>query len=331
VALLFLKKRSIPSINKQQVLMIVSIMAVVYLVLYYLSGMEFGYARNPYALKTSFILTRLIPAAVIIAVSEIYRWIVRAQEDRIADILCYLSCLLAEMTVCATADVALSSFNHFMDLVAETMFPALIANLLYGYLAKRYGFLPNIIFRAVTTLYVYLIPLVPVLSGALASFVNLFVPILIFLFIDSLFEKKRRYALAKRNRLAPVITALAITAMAITVMVVSNQFSIGAYVIATGSMTGELNKGDAAIYEQYDDQTISKGQVIAYEKNGRVTIHRVVDIQIINGQTRYFTKGDANPNQDEGYLFDSDIVGLVNFKIPFIGYPTLWLRSLFSR
>jgi signal peptidase len=114
-------------------------------------------------------------------------------------------------------------------------------------------------------------------------------------------------------------------------MVISNQFFIGTYVIATESMTGELNKGDAAIYERYDDQTITEGQVIAFEKNGIVVIHRVVDIQIINGQTRYFTKGDANEGLDSGFIFDSNIIGLINFKIPYIGYPTLWLRSLFSR
>ena len=62
-----------------------------------------------------------------------------------------------------------------------------------------------------------------------------------------------------------------------------------------------------------------------------MVIHRVVDIQIINGQTRYFTKGDANAAEDVGFIFDSDIIGLVNFKIPYVGYPTLWLRSLFNR
>ena len=96
-------------------------------------------------------------------------------------------------------------------------------------------------------------------------------------------------------------------------------------------MTGEINKGDAAIYERYEDQEIIEGQVIAFEKDNRVIIHRVVDIQIINGQTRYFTKGDANSENDSGFIYDADIVGIVDFKIPYIGYPTLWLRSLFSR
>ncbi len=331
VSFLFIRKRSIPSVNKQQVLMIVSVIAVVYLMLYYLTGLEFGYLRNPYALRLTFFLTRLIPAAAVIAASEVYRWVMRAQEDRAADVLCYLSCVLAEMIVCATADVALSSFNHFMELVAETMFPALTANLLYGYLVRRYGPYPNMVFRAVTSLYLYFIPVIPAIAKSLAAFANLFVPILIFLFIDALFEKKRRYALVKKSKLVVPITVLAVAAMTITIMVISNQFSVGAYVIATESMTGELNKGDVAIHERYDGQTIIEGQVIAFEKNDRVVIHRVVDIQIINGQTRYFTKGDANAAEDVGFIFDSDIIGLVNFKIPYVGYPTLWLRSLFNR
>ena len=317
--------------NKQQVLLIVSVIAVVYLMLYYLTGLEFGYYNNPYALKIKFFLSRFLPAAAIIVSSEIYRWIIRAQNNRAADILCYLSCVLAEMIVCATAGVAISSFNHFMELVAETMFPAVVANLLYGYLSKRYGFYPNIVYRGVTTLYLYFIPVIPALSKSLVAFINLFVPLAIYFFIDSLYERKRRYALAKKSKLTVPITIVAVAVMLFTVMVISNQFYIGAYVIATESMTGELNKGDAAIYERYDDQTIEEGQVIAFEKNDRVVIHRVVDIQIINGQTRYFTKGDANTSNDDGFIYDYDIVGIVNFKIPYIGYPTLWLRSLFNR
>jgi signal peptidase len=101
-------------------------------------------------------------------------------------------------------------------------------------------------------------------------------------------------------------------------------------VIATDSMTGELNKGDVAIYEQYDDQFIQKGQVIAFEQNGSVVIHRVVDIEIINGITRYYTKGDVNEERDADFITSGQIIGLVDHKLPFLGYPTLWMRSLFQ-
>jgi signal peptidase len=155
-------------------------------------------------------------------------------------------------------------------------------------------------------------------------------PIGIYLFIDSLYEKKVLLALGKKSKLTVPITVLAVAIMLFVVMVVSNQFYIGAYVIATESMTGEINKGDVAITTKYTDQSIEKGQVIAFEQGNIVVIHRVVKIEIINGQRRYYTKGDANEDRDAGFITDGNIIGLVNNKLPFLGYPTLWMRSLFD-
>lgn len=330
ISLVFIKKRNILSMNKQEVLIIISVIALVYVMLYYLTGFKFGFSKNPYALNINVLLTHFLPTAVIIVATEIIRYIIRAQDDKTADILCYVSCVVAEMLVCSTANIAISSFNNFMELVAKTMFPAIIANLLYHYLSKRYGFYPNIVYRAVTTLYIYVVPYIPAMPESLLSFVSLMIPIAIFLFIDSLYEKKRRFALGKKSKLEIPITVLAVVIMLSVVMLISNQFRLGTLVIATESMTGELNKGDAAIYERYDDQTVEEGQVIVFENNDMVIIHRVVKIENINGQTRYFTKGDANEEIDAGFIYDSNIIGLVNHKIPYIGYPTLWLRSLFD-
>ena len=60
-------------------------------------------------------------------------------------------------------------------------------------------------------------------------------------------------------------------------------------------------------------------------------VHRVVDIEIINGIARYYTKGDANDGWDAGYITNGDIRGIADYRIPFIGYPSLWMRSLFER
>ena len=95
-------------------------------------------------------------------------------------------------------------------------------------------------------------------------------------------------------------------------------------------MTGEIDKGDAVIYEQYEGRGISKGQIIVFKKNSTTVIHRVVDIKNINGVTRYYTKGDANESEDSGYIVSGDIIGIVDLKIKYIGYPTIWVRSLFE-
>lgn len=330
-ASIIIKKRECVSINKNQILLIMSVMAFLYVVICYVTGLFFGLVKNPYALSARFILERFAPAAVIIASSEVFRYVMRAQRSKFADVFSYLTCVLAEMIICSTAGVAISSFNHFMELVSATMCPALTANLLYHYTSRRYGFYPNIIYRAITSLYIYFIPYTPNIPKPLLVFFNLLVPLAIYLFISTLYERKRRYALKKKSKIEIPLIALALAFMLSVVMLVSNRFHYGAYVIGTPSMTGELNVGDLAIYEKYDGEIIQEGQVIAFERYDNVIIHRVEEIQVINGSKLYFTKGDANNDRDAGYVSDGEIIGVVNMKISYVGYPNLWMRKLFNR
>ena len=329
VCFVFIKKRPVLSMHRRTVLLLMAVCGLLYVMIYFMTGLHFGFYRSGYGLKAKIIFRFVLPIAAIILTTEVIRFVLCAYRSRVADVAAYLICVLAEVLTCASLR-EITTFAKFMDVVAMTLLPALLYNLLYHYITRRYGMLPNIAYRVITTLVIYLVPYAPSLANSLVAFANLFIPLLIYLFIDSLYERKRRYALSKKSKLAIPITVLAVAAMTITIMVISNQFAVGAHVIATGSMTGEINKGDIAIHERYDDQTIIEGQVIAFEKDGRVVIHRVVDIQIINGQTRYYTKGDANEDMDAGFIYDSNIIGLVNFKLPYLGYPTLWLRSLFS-
>ena len=331
---IFIKKRRILSINKKQVLLILSVAALVLLMLYYLSGIEFGFYKNPYGFSAQNLFRFTLPIATIIVCTEIIRLVFMAQGDKLTTFLCYLSCVIADMLIVSNVAMV-SSFNRFMDLVAGALFPALLSNLLYNYLSKRYGMYPNISFRSITTIYAYLFRILPGMADSMLIFFKMLIPAAIYLFIDALYEKKRRYALGNRSRLwkitSRILAVCALVIMIGTVMLVSNQFKYGSLVVATESMTGEINKGDVVIFESYDDQTVIEGQVIVFEKNNSMIIHRVIDIEVINGNTRYYTKGDANEDRDAGFITNANIVGMVYYKVPAIGYPTLWMRSLFKR
>ena len=331
---LFIKKRSILSINKKQVLLVMTVIALLYVMAFYLSGLKFEFYKNSYGLSLQNFFEFFLPIAVIIIATEIVRFVFMAQNDRLTRVFCYFSTLLADMLICATIP-SVTSFNRFMDLVAGTLLPAILSNLLYNYLAKRYGMYPNLVFRLLTTLHAYLFPITSGIEESLLNLVKLLLPIGIYLFIDALYEKKRRYALGNTSRaqrvVSTVLSILVLLAMIGNIMLVSNQFRYGSLVIATESMTGELNKGDVVIFERYEKQTIEEGQVIVFEKNDSLIVHRVADIQIINGITRYYTKGDANDDVDAGYITSASIVGVADYKLPFFGYPTLWMRSLFKR
>jgi signal peptidase I len=111
-------------------------------------------------------------------------------------------------------------------------------------------------------------------------------------------------------------------------MLISCQFHFGALVIASDSMTGEINKGDVILFERYENQTIEEGQVIVFLQSGAKIVHRVVKIENIGGELRYYTKGDANEDIDSGYRTDTDIFALSDVKVSYVGYPTLLLREL---
>lgn len=330
----FVKKRNTLSLHKRTIIWIMAASAVIYISIYYLLGLKFGFYKNPYRFSYGNFFKFILPIATIIISTEIIRFVMMSQKGKLFHVLCYFSCVISDMLIYSNISW-ITSFNRFMDLVAGIAFPAVLFNLVYNYLSKRYGIYPNTVFRAIFTLHSYILPVTPNISESLVNLFNLFLPIAIYIFIDALYENKRKYALGKRSKMMRLVSrTLALVAVFIvfgTIMLISNQFKYGALVIATESMTGEVNKGDVVIYESYDDQTVKEGQIIVFESKGSTIVHRVVEIKIINGIAQYYTKGDANEDKDSGYITESQIVGLVNYKIPSLGYPTLWMRSLFNR
>ncbi len=324
---LLIKKRNTLSINKREILLLVSVLATVYVIAREMTGIYFKVYQNPYYVDEEMIVKFIIPSAVIIVTVEIIRHVFLAQKNRFIDVITFLSCVLAEVLMYSNI-AGITNFNRFMDLVGMTLFPAISANVYYHYISKRYGALPNIVFRLITSMYIYFIPYTTAMTDALSSCIKIVLPIIMLAFISALYSKKKKNAVQKGRKTSVVGTVLMTAIIVLVAMLISCQFRFGALVIATESMTGEINKGDMIIYEQYDDQTIKEGQVIVFSQNDAKIIHRVVKIENINGEIRYYTKGDANEDLDVGYRTEADIVGLTDMKIAYIGYPTLWLRQL---
>lgn len=324
---LLVKKRSPLSINKREVLLLSIVMGAIYVIVLHMTGIFFGYYNSPYIINTRTIFVTIVPVLAIIIASEILRSTLLAQSNKIVSVLAFLSCLMAELLIFSNV-AGITSFNKFMDLIGLTMFPAISANCYYHYASRRFGAIPNIAFRIITTMYVYVIPTHTGMADAILSMIKLALPIIMYALVSGLFEKKKKVALqkgAKLSALGTVLTAVAVVSIA---MLISCQFRYGAIVIATESMTGEINKGDIIIYEEYTDQTIKEGQVIVFLQNNNRIIHRVVRIETVAGEIRYYTRGDANESDDRGYRTEADIVGLTDIKLAYLGYPTLWLREI---
>jgi signal peptidase len=307
-------------------------MGAVCLVVYYLTGVHFGFYKSSTPLSIGSFFKNILPITTIIVAIEVIRYVLLAQKAKFMGLLAYTAGVLTEILVFSTLDY-ITTFNRFMDAVAIYTLPAITANILYNFLSKNYGFMPNIVYRLIMTLYLYVLPVYPQTPDSLYSFAKLIVPIFIYLFIRALYSKRKNYESHRSKAWARVTVGVSAAIMISIVMLISCEFHYRAIIIATESMTGEINKGDMIVYEEYTagKQFVEEQDVVVYIKNGNRIVHRVVDIERVEGRNRYYTKGDVNDAVDAGYISDSDIEGVVLFKLPFVGYPSLWLRDAFKR
>ena len=330
-ALLFrlgVKKRQIYDIEKKQIALVAAAVAVICITVYYFTGLGFGFHRV--ALSWSNILRYIIPYAIVIICMEIVREVVLAQEQKLLNALFYICFVVLDVLLFAHV----KDFGHYDGVtkaVSMILFPSISANLMYMGFTSKYGKMPNIVYRLVLAVYPFAIPFAPNMPDAMLALLKVLMPMFIFFGISKIYEKRKPLKHVKFTWVKGAGLGVILSFVVVVAMLVSCQFKYGMLVIGSESMTGAIDKGDAVIYKTYEQETIEEEQIILFKKSNILVIHRVKDIEVVNGVTRYYTQGDANDTLDSGYITANDIVGTSVLRIKYVGYPTVWLHELFNK
>ena len=104
---------------------------------------------------------------------------------------------------------------------------------------------------------------------------------------------------------------------------IPSVFGYSVLIIASPSMTGSIEAGDAIIIKKSDSYAV--GDVITYfpaDENFSVT-HRIVRME----GDKFYTKGDANQSEDPDPVLIEQIAGKVAVKLDKVGYFIEWLKS----
>jgi signal peptidase I, archaeal type len=103
-------------------------------------------------------------------------------------------------------------------------------------------------------------------------------------------------------------------------------------VVESGSMIPTLNIGDVIIVKGINPKDIKVNDIIVYKRirdNEIIYIvHRVIEIYNDKGKLKFRTKGDNNLIPDIWLVDEKDVVGIVIFKIPIIGYISLAIQKI---
>ena len=91
-------------------------------------------------------------------------------------------------------------------------------------------------------------------------------------------------------------------------------------IVQSGSMEPAIKTGSVVIVKPVENYKAN--DVITFEDGGKdkTTTHRIVDVEVISGQTQYITKGDANNAEDSNKVPKDKVVGKVLTSIPYAGY-----------
>lgn len=99
------------------------------------------------------------------------------------------------------------------------------------------------------------------------------------------------------------------------------------FIVLSSSMESEIYSGDLAIVKEVDTKEIKKNDIIAFQENGIVITHRVVDIVEEEGETRYVTKGDNNEVADNDLVKPEQVEGVYIKKISRLGNLAMFMQT----
>ena len=104
-------------------------------------------------------------------------------------------------------------------------------------------------------------------------------------------------------------------------------FGFTPYSILSPSMTPEYQVGDLVYVKDTKPEEIQTGDVITFVANDDLLLvtHRVDEIDREN--SLIYTKGDANQNRDAAPVQYENVVGVVKFSLPKLGFVSNYFTS----
>lgn len=100
-------------------------------------------------------------------------------------------------------------------------------------------------------------------------------------------------------------------------------------VVESGSMEPAIKVGSIVVIRP--EKEYKTGDIITFidpsQKSKVPTTHRIYEIEIVSGEIRYVTKGDANNTPDTKSVRKRDILGKVLVSIPYLGYGVAFAKK----
>lgn len=117
--------------------------------------------------------------------------------------------------------------------------------------------------------------------------------------------------------------AIALGAAILATVLIPRLIDAEPYTVMSGSMEPTLPTGSVVVSQSVSTDAVRFDDIITFQmESGRpqTVTHRVVAVDVVEGETRLRTQGDANNAIDPEPIRPEQVRGKVIYHIPYVGY-----------
>lgn len=305
------------------------IILIIYFIIYFLSGLIFGYEYTLYKNDILSIIKNIYIIIFPIIISEYIRnKLVVNTNDNIKNIF-----LISVIFILININFnqffnRIVSFSSGFKYISVIIFPLTITSFVMTKLSRTTGKKSTITYSVFLKAIPIILPIIPSIPWILTAIMGISLPMIIYYnnyYMELMYERKMRRFETNYKKDIPlyIITILII-------LFILKVFKYYPVAILSNSMKDTFSKGDAVVVEKIDSNNIKKLKeydIIYYRKNNKYIIHRIVEIINEDDKKYFITKGDNNNTIDNWKVTEEEIIGVIRFSIPFIGYPSVWMND----
>lgn len=317
---------------------IVSIIMLLYFIVYFLSGFIFGFAKNIYSTSFFGIISNIWIYLSIIIFKELTRnkLVKNAGHSKINYVLITILFILCDLQFISLASY-LESSEMMFKYSFQTIIPMIFINIISTYLCSISNSIPSTLMRGILILLKIIPPIQPAFDWFMVGMFESCLPVLIYLITYYYHNKKvirESKNLVRTKKSNPIFAGIIIIALVFFGFFIGGFFKYQFIAVASGSMDPTFKRGDALIIEKIDKNDYEKlklGVIIAYRYDNRVVLHRIVEVNEDDGEITYITKGDNNEYADNAPVKQNQVVGIIRLKVIYAGYPSVLLNEFFQK
>ncbi len=338
IILLFLsnsdnKQRVKAKTNKYQLLFII---VITYLIIYVFAGLFLGYVKSIYSHSLLGIIKNIWNYIIPIVFIELIRNIVIRNSGNNKLIFILISLLFTLIDIDLFNIINITNKTEIFKLTFSTIIPTVVENFTLTYITMTSGYIANLIYLLPQELTNIILPIFPDLDWYFSSLFGILLPTICFIVIKYLDD--RIEAIKPKSRLKkekPIRLIIFISPLILFALFVAGIFKYKPTAIVSNSMYPIYQRGDVVIIEKVNTKNIKKLKkydIIEYKLDNIIVAHRIIYIEKHNdGTVLYITKGDNNNIVDKEKVTQKQVNGIVKFKVPKVGYPSVWLNDFFNK